>query len=265
MGFSTSRLYNDRLYKFIILFFLLLPLTLLIIAVSLHNLYSFNAADINQPGTAITGSAHFGAFYGCADIDGTDLASGGTFSIHQCHSIRSDCKVAFKVSTSAGEFEVDEELGPNWNCSQYNAFRAFLVISIITVGFALITAMLSLLYFTHSRLLMALTVTFTSLAILSTVISWGLVADHWKTVNDGTDWFKRGPAFGLVVTAFVLMVVALIVYIPVWRIESVGYSKHGSSGNSSSSNDGGSAAVRGKGMELQESTAAADDTVVETA
>ena len=72
---------------------------------------------------------------------------------------------------------------------------------------------------------------FNSFAIFSTIVSWGLVADHWKNINNsnGGDFFKRGPAFALVVTAFVLMVVALALYVLVWRIESVGYSKSGDS------------------------------------
>ena len=119
--------------------------------------------------------------------------------------------------------------GPNWNCSQYNAFRAFLIIAILFLGFALLTASMSLLFNPQSRLLLWLTVGFDAFAIFSTVICWGLVADHWKTQNAGNDWFKRGPAFGLVVTAFVLMVVALILFCVVWRIESVGYSKSDSS------------------------------------
>ena len=114
------------------------------------------------------------------------------------------------------------------NCSQYNAFRAFLIIAIIFLGFAIVTVTLSMLYYNQSGALLWLTVAFDSFAIVSSTICWGLVADHWKTQNDGNDYFKRGPAFGLVVTAFVLMVVALVLYVVVWRIESVGYSKSGS-------------------------------------
>ena len=231
MGFSTSKLYNDRVYKFVTLFFLVLPLTFLIVAASLHNLYSFNAADFDIPDDTLTGSAHVGAFYACVDLDGVMEEYQGfsnvAFSIHHCLRIRSDCTAHFYYDTSVGPGELDTGLGPDWNCSQYNAFRAFLILAILFVGFALLTASLSLLYLPQSRLLLWLTVGFNSFAVVSSIISWGLVADHWKTINDsnGGDWFKRGPAFGLVVTAFVLMVVALILYVLVWRIESVGYSK----------------------------------------
>ena len=116
MGFSTSQLYNDRVYKFVTLFFLVLPLTFLIIAASLHNLYSFNAADLGVPQDELTGSAHFGAFYGCVDLDGiAPLAPDGTtnvaFSIHQCLRIRSDCTVHFGVTTADGYVELDTDLG----------------------------------------------------------------------------------------------------------------------------------------------------------
>ena len=65
MGFSSSRWYDERVYKFVALLFLVLPLTFLIIAASLHNLYSFNAADLGVPEDMLSGSAHFGAFVGC--------------------------------------------------------------------------------------------------------------------------------------------------------------------------------------------------------
>ena len=229
MGFSASRWYDARVYKLVALLCLVLPLTFLIIAASLHNLYSFNAADLGVPEDQLSGSAHFGAFTGCVDLDGVaPLEDGVTnvpFSIHQCVSIRPDCTVRFGVTSNGEHVEVDTDLGPNWNCSQYNAFRAFLILAILCVGASLISATLSLLYQPQSRLLLGLTVGLTSFAIVSTVVSWGLVADHWKTQNDGADYFKRGPAFPLVVTAFVLLVLGLAAYVVVWRIESGGYSK----------------------------------------
>ena len=196
MGFSTSKLYNDRVYKFVTLFFLVLPLTFLIVAASLHNLYSFNAADFDIPDDTLTGSAHVGAFYACVDLDGVMEEYQGfsnvAFSIHHCLRIRSDCTAHFYYDTSVGPGELDTGLGPDWNCSQYNAFRAFLILAILFVGFALLTASLSLLYLPQSRLLLWLTVGFNSFAVVSSIISWGLVADHWKTINDsnGGDWFK---------------------------------------------------------------------------
>ena len=231
MSFSSSKLYDDRVYKFVTLLFLVLPLTFLIIAASLHNLYSLNASDLGAPQDQLSGSAHFGAFYGCVDLDGIfpQLEDGETnvaFSIHQCVTIKPNCNVHFGVTLNGEYEEVDTDLGPDWNCSQYNAFRAFLIIAIVFLGFTVITAALSLLYNPQSHLLLWLTVGCNSFAIIAAIISWGLVADHWKNVNDGTDYFKRGPAFALVVTSFVLMVVALLLYGVVWRIESVGYNKN---------------------------------------
>ena len=156
------------------------------------------------------------------------LEEGGplvAISVHQCINIRPDCTVHFSGTSNGEPFEVDTDLGPKWNCSQYNAFRAFLLLAILCVGASVLTATLSLLYHVQSRLLLGLTVSLTSFALVSTIVSWGLVADHWKTQNDGAEYFKRGPAFPLVVTAFVLLVLGLQAYVAVWRIESRGDSK----------------------------------------
>ena len=111
MGFSSSSLYNDRVYKFITLLFLVLPLTFLIIAASLHNLYSFNASDLGVPQDQLSGSAHFGAFYGCIDVDGIVPGDEANvpFSIHQCLRIKSDCSVNFNVFVNNEPFEVDTD------------------------------------------------------------------------------------------------------------------------------------------------------------
>ena len=118
MGFSTSGLYNERVYKFVTVLFLVLPLTFLIIAASLHNLYSFSASDFDIPEDVLSGSAHFGAFYGCADMTGMGEFNGVpnvSFAIHTCLSIRPDCTVRFKFDSSQGPQELDTDLGPDWS------------------------------------------------------------------------------------------------------------------------------------------------------
>ena len=82
MGFSSSRLYNDRLYTFIVLSFLTLSLVFLIVAASLHNLYSFDASELDIPQDVLTGSAHFGAFTACADLEGVDETDNQPVSVH---------------------------------------------------------------------------------------------------------------------------------------------------------------------------------------
>ena len=112
MGFSSSRLYHHRLYTFVVLSFLTLSLVFLIVAASLHNLYSFDASEFGIPEDVLTGSSHFGAFIACADMDGVEGEQ--PFSIHQCTPVSSNCHVAYTYTTPDGEGEVDTDMGPYW-------------------------------------------------------------------------------------------------------------------------------------------------------
>ena len=230
MSFADSPLYSRRVYSFLCLSFFGIALTFLIVATSLHQLYSFNAASIPEEFTApvqlsITGSVHIGAFHSCIDVDGTVGADPTyTWSIHQCFTLPTNCKAHFAVQTADGEVDINEEL-EGFSCAQFNAFRAFLVMGIIFLGVGAVLALLSLEVRPDDRRLMWATVAVHVLADLCVVIAYALVADHMKKVNNEILRFDTGSAFALAVTAWVLMVLGLALFGLVKRFEREGYSK----------------------------------------
>ena len=225
MSFSSSPYYNGRVYAFTVFLLLTIALTFLIIGASLHNLYSFDAASVaddveSSYNVTVSGSAHLGAFYSCIDFDGATTDRQFTWAIHDCIPLPTDCRAHFTVYTSFGEVDVDEQL-QGFTCSQYNAFRAFLVIGIILLGTGLVLAALSLLVpaCQQSRGCMWGAVGLVGGAVVAVAISYGLVADHMKELEDDLVKFHTGPAFALCVTAWCLMVVAVPVFVVVKRAE----------------------------------------------
>ena len=218
MGFADSRLYNGRVYTLVLLAFMAVALALLIIGASLHNLYSFDASQIPandevNGNVTLTGHAHFGAFYSCIDIDGivpNFNATGQTssFAIHQCIAMPTNCNPSFTVQVQGMEEGVNGELG-GLNCTEYNAFRSFLVIGIVFLGVALLATLLSLLRFPESRGWAWSAAGLQLWAAVCIVIAYALVADHMHDWTDGFITLTTGPAFGCCVAAWVLMVLAL--------------------------------------------------------
>ena len=131
MGFADSRLYNGRVYAFVILFFMAVALAFLIVAASLHNLYHYDETNAEQQvgsDLSVSGTSTMGAFVGCTDLEGRNLTSGATFSVHTCMSYPADCRLHYRMWTSE-QGEVDVYQDPSdvgWSCTQFNAFRAFL-------------------------------------------------------------------------------------------------------------------------------------------
>ena len=232
MGFAESRWYSGPVYSASLLSLLTVALTLLIVAASLHNLYSFDASSIPDDFTAannltLSGSVHLGAFYSCMDIDGlVGVEAPYSFSIHQCFQLPTDCRARFTVQTQDGDVDVDDEL-QGFTCPQYNAFRSFLVMAIVWLGVGLLLALLSLRVWPSDRALMWAAVGLHVAAIVSVLIAFGLVTDHIQRVNNDVVHFHIGPAFALATTAWVLMVVGLVMFGVVKRLEREGYSRDG--------------------------------------
>jgi len=213
MSFFTwlSSYYNVRVFGFVVLFFMVISLAFGIIAVSLHNLYSANWAGQNG---FQDGSADIGAFTFCLDAEGISPTSGLVFVAHTCSSIDSNCIFTLSYMED-GVSKTFSGSPPNFNCSQYNAFRAFFILGIIFTGFALITAAVQLFYKTdvngEGRIWKILTEVFGWTAVLSIVITYGLVADHMNNF-DQNNVLSEGTAFALEVTAWVVQIIAMLIY-----------------------------------------------------
>ena len=217
MAFTESRLYNGRVYSAVSLIFLVIALTLLIVSASLHNLYRVSFDDIPEDvqsaySVSISGSTTFGAFINCADMDGTVFTSPpSTFSLHSCASIPSNCRTKFTTVQDGVPVDIEDDPDANgFSCSQFNAFRAFLVIGIITLGLAIPLALASLTAYWQRAWSTWGAVGLLAAALVSVLISYALVGSL-VTKTPANEYLSKGPAFALAVTAWCLMVVAAVV------------------------------------------------------
>jgi hypothetical protein len=217
MGFF-DRLYSGRVYSVVSLVFLIIALTLLIVSVSLHNLYTVQFEDIPEYvqsayNVSLSGTATFGAFTSCNDIDGHVYINGtSTFSVHSCASIPSNCISHYTVVQDGVEIDIEDDPEQSgFSCSQFNAFRAFLVIGIILLGGALGFTLASLTAYWQVRWVMWAAVGLVTGALISVLISYALVADMARKVPLG-EYLSKGPAFALAVAAWCLIVVSLTAF-----------------------------------------------------
>ena len=131
MSFASSKYYSPRLYGFLVLLLMTVSLTLLIVAVSLHNLATIDYSKVDASVLASfnltvspDSTEHFGAFYSCADIDGTYWQGSQApqpWSVHQCYNIPSNCVVTFTVQTQDGPITSELDLDSNaqgYNCKE---------------------------------------------------------------------------------------------------------------------------------------------------
>ena len=234
MGFTESRCYRTRLYVPLVLALMSVALTFLIVAVSLHDLYSLDFSDVPPDvqasyNVSVSGHNHFGAFLQCADMDAVSHEPDGSlssWSIHQCATIQHDCTSTFTVVDGAGSEVtlIDDPAAYGFSCAHYNAFRAFLVMGIVALGLALLGAALSMQVWRDKRWLMWVTVGWCVYALVCVVISYSLVASYTQK-SAISPYLTTGAAFALAVTAWCLMVIALVMFGMVKHFEREDYSK----------------------------------------
>jgi len=82
----------------------------------------------------------------CFDVD-SNIPGFGVISVHDCPRIKTDCSAPYKWSLTSPDGQVfegennsteDPESQGGFNCTEFNAFRAFFVMSIIFTGAAII-------------------------------------------------------------------------------------------------------------------------------
>ena len=225
---KATSLYHERVCHLLTLLLLAAALALLIVGVSLHNLFKVDASDVTEgPATQMQGSITSGAFSGCFAFTGVYELS--PFSINHCYAISSSCSVTAHIQTAQGTFDETDTFP---HCPQFNAFRAFAIIGIVLLGPAMLLAALSLRLYSTQRALKWTAVGLLTGAILSIVISWACVANLITKV-DPNGIVKRGPAFAVSVTAWVLMVVALPLFLLSKYMDEAdgGYSKDAATGS----------------------------------
>jgi len=204
---------------FVILLILCCSLTFSIVAVSLHNLYTvtFDQDD----GFDGYGSSTWGAFSGCVDMEGTDPSDGiTTFIMHHCYSIPPDCVTTWHLIYNNTEVYWDLNEDQNGiRCQVWNPFRAFFVIGIILTGFTI--AAISYQYLTSSadqlyrssRPIRLFCHICGWAAVVAIIISYAVIGSE---ITDAEGKYgivlSRGPAFALEATAWVIEVVAMILY-----------------------------------------------------